>query len=321
MRGTLVPITPPATEPVTLAEVRDFLRLGASTAEPAPAAPTAALATPAAAGNVDNGAHRYRITFVTAGGETDGGTVSSIVTVADKAVNGKVALSAIPLGGSAVTSRKLYRTVAGGSTYLLLVTLADNTTTTYTDNIADASLGAGCPTVNGTEDPLLIALLEAARGEIDGGRGWLGRALITQTWDLVLDEFPAVTRNNPYAAIKVPLPPLQSVTSVTYLDDNGVSQTLSASLYDVDIKSEPGQVRPAYGESWPTTRDTPQAVTVRFVAGYGAAAAVPALIKLWLRIRLSTLYEHREQFVTGTIVSSLPGMDAMLDSLRIYGEE
>src|SRR5262249_42315303 len=41
-----------------------------------------------------------------------------------------------------VTQRKIYRTKVGGSSYFLLTTLADNTSTTYTDNIADASLGA-----------------------------------------------------------------------------------------------------------------------------------------------------------------------------------
>ncbi len=53
------------------------------------------------------------MTFVTADGETDGGDVSASLTVADKAVNGQVTVSNIPVGGSAVTSRKLYRTAAG----------------------------------------------------------------------------------------------------------------------------------------------------------------------------------------------------------------
>lgn len=320
MVGSLKCITPPATEPLTLAEVREFLRIDASNTEPTPGAPTAALAG-AGAGNVDNGAHRYRVTFVTAVGETDGGTISAAVTVADKTANGKVALSAISVGGSAVTSRKLYRTAAGGSTYLLLATVADNTTTTYTDNIADASLGAGCPTTNSTGDALLTTLLAAARSEIDGATGWLGRALITQTWDLVLDAFPDATADNPYAAIRVPLPPLVSVTSITYTDTDGVSQTVSASDYDVDSTSEPGEIRPAYGESWPSTRDVRNAVTVRFVAGYGAAASVPEPVKLWLRLRVSTLYAHREQFVTGTIVAPIASIgDAILASFRVRDE-
>ena len=322
MNWSLKLITVPATEVLTLAEVRKFCRIdGTGDAEPAPGALTAALATTPIAGNVDVGAHRYRVTFVTADGETEGGVVSDAVTVANKTTNGQVSLTAIPLGGSAVTSRKIYRTIAAGTTYLLLTTLSNNTATTYTDNTADASLGAACPAVNTTNDPLLSALLTSARLEIDGADGWLGRALITQTWDLKLDGFPAATTRNPYAVIEVPLPPLASVTSIAYIDANGATQTLTGAdltaVADTDTSSEPGQLRPVYGTSWPSTRLTPQAVTVRFVAGYGAAAAVPANVGLWLRERVATLYEHREQFVTGTIVAPLSV--GSLDSYRVPG--
>lgn len=58
----------------------------------------------------------------------------------------QVALSSIPAGPTGTTSRKVYRTVAGGTQLKLLTTLADNTTTTYTDTTADASLGTNAPT-------------------------------------------------------------------------------------------------------------------------------------------------------------------------------
>src|SRR5688572_46410 len=112
---TIVVFSAPATEPLTVDEVKKHLRIDAGMQEPAPGALTAAMVSPAAAGIVDNGAHRYRVTFVTPDGETDGGTVSSVVTVADKAVNGRVSLTDIPVGGASVTARKLYRTAAGGS--------------------------------------------------------------------------------------------------------------------------------------------------------------------------------------------------------------
>lgn len=125
-------------------------RMVVSFTTPAPGALTSALAG-AGAGNVDNGLHKYRVTFVTADGETEGGTVNAGTTVADKTVDGKISLTAVPVGTSGVvTSRKIYRTTAGGSVYKLLTTLADNTTTTYTDNTADAGLGANAPTTNGT---------------------------------------------------------------------------------------------------------------------------------------------------------------------------
>lgn len=304
-------VTAPALEPVTLAELRAHLRLDGTTAEPAPGVPTVALVSPAAPGNVDNGAHRYRLTFVTADGETEAGAISAAVTVADKTVNGKVLVSAIPLGGAAVTSRKLYRTVAGGADALFLATLADNTTTTYTDNLADASLGAAAPAVNTTADPLLAGYLTAARLHVEGRDGWLNRALVTQTWDLFLDRFPC--------AIVLPLPPLQSVTSVTYLDNTGASQTLATNQYRVDTARVPARITPAYGVTWPNTYGVPNAVTVRFVAGYGAPAAVPGPIRLGLTMLAAHFYEHREPVLVGTIQARLPfHVEALLMPFRVW---
>lgn len=122
---------------------------------PVPVAPTAALISPAAAGNIEDGAHLYAVTFTNSAGETTPSETVSI-TVADKTVNGKVVL-AIPFGPSGTTSRKIYRTEAAGTALKLLATVADNTTTTYTDNIADGSLGAAAPTANAAAATVLGA--------------------------------------------------------------------------------------------------------------------------------------------------------------------
>lgn len=304
---TLRIITAPAVEPVTVAEVMAWSRIDTSGAEPAPGAITAALAATPIAGNVDNGVHRYLATFVTADGETQAGTVSATVTVADKTVNGKVELSAIPLGGAAVTSRKLYRTTAGGSTYLLLATIADNTTTTYTDNTADASLGAGAPSVNTTADPMLRMLISGARKVAEDRTG---RALITQTWEQVLDEFPT-------DSIEIGMLPIQSITSVKSYDTDGVLQTMSASDYVLDADTLPGWVNLAYGKSWPSTRDIAQAVVVRFVAGYGpTGASVPAEIRMWISAHVAAAYRNPTGLLEGD-PQPLPFIDHLLDAYKI----
>lgn len=83
-----------------------------------------------------DGALNYKVTFVTAYGE---GPLSAAAAVT--VATNKVSVTAIPTGdNSYVSSRKIYRTKAGGSTYFLLTTLVNNTATTYTDNTADASL-------------------------------------------------------------------------------------------------------------------------------------------------------------------------------------
>jgi hypothetical protein len=102
--------------------------------------PTACTATliVTGTGNVDNGTHSYKITYLNASGETALGIASNTVTV--DASNKQVALSAIPISTSAsVTSKKIYRTKAGGTDYYLLASITSDATT-YTDNTADASL-------------------------------------------------------------------------------------------------------------------------------------------------------------------------------------
>lgn len=114
--------------------------------EVAPGAPTAANGA-AGTNLLEAGVYRWKITFVTADGETEAGTASSPLTV-DPATELPPALSAIPLGSAAVTARNVYRTEVGGSVYKLSGEIADNTTTVYTDNVADASLGATAPAIN-----------------------------------------------------------------------------------------------------------------------------------------------------------------------------
>lgn len=107
-------------------------------------APGAAAAAAGAAGS-PNGAYRYQITFVNAAGETTGGVEFTFT-----ASSTHVSLSSVPLGPSGTTSRKVYRTAAAGAsgTEKLVGTIADNTTTTFDDNVADGSLGAVIPTTN-----------------------------------------------------------------------------------------------------------------------------------------------------------------------------
>ena len=142
----------------------------------APGALTSALAG-LGAGNLSVGLYKYRVTLVNANGETQGGTANAGTTVADPGADGQIALTAIPTGGAGTTARKLYRTVADGSTYKLLATISDNVTTTYTDNIADASLGATVLGYNttgaqqGTPDPTYLS-----------GRTLVGTGPRTQAW-------------------------------------------------------------------------------------------------------------------------------------------
>lgn len=132
-----------------------------------------------------------------------------------------------------------------------------------------------------------------------------GRRIITQTWDLVLDAFPDADY------IEIPHPPLQSIESVKYRDATGTLQTWDASNYVVEAPAGPrcrrGKLTLAFGVSWPSTYGQAGDVTIRFVCGYGDEASdVPALLKAAMLLDVATLYEHRENIVTGTIVAELP---------------
>jgi uncharacterized phiE125 gp8 family phage protein len=282
---------------LTVVEIERHLELDALNKEPVPSAPIAALAG-TGAGNVDNGVHRYRVTFVTADGETDGGDISAAVTVADKNVNGQISITTISLGGSFVVARNLYRTMANGSSYFLVAAIANNTTTVFIDTVADSALGVGIPSTNTTGDPRLLALQQRSRRHLEAH---YGRAFLTQTWRYTLDRFPGAWCGNlwpsmsagPFGVIELPMPVLQSVSSITYVDNDGVTQTLSTSVYDVDVDHFPGRVLLKYGQVWPVTRVQRNAVTITLVAGYASPALVPADWKHALLLLIAHFYQHR----------------------------
>lgn len=150
--------------------------------------------------------------------------------------------------------------------------------------------------VENTDDNALItALIVAAREQAES---ITARALCTQTWELVLDAFPeaCVLRHSP----------VQSVTSVDYLDTDGASQSLTLADTLLDSESTPGYLVPGYGKAWPATWCVPNAVRVRYVSGYGAADDVPQSIKAWMLLCVGTLYAQRESFIVGHETAALP---------------
>ena len=121
-------------------------------------------------------------------------------------------------------------------------------------------------------DQELTQLLTAARRQVEHDSS---RRLVTQTVKLYLDTFPLGD------VLQIRTAPVASVTSVTYIDTAGATQTFAASNYNADTSSTPSRIILKSGKYWPATEDrTPNAVTVEFQAGYGNAASVPAEAKL-----------------------------------------
>ena len=132
------------------------------------------------------------------------------------------------------------------------------------------------------EDNLLLTLIAVARHRCES---FTGRALITQTWDLVRGIWPNRPRfgvdpsqPQPYpSCMLIPRSPLISVASVKY--------------------TQPGRVALQYARIWPTTVLRPaNGIRVRFTAGYGAdATSVPAPLVQGIQYAVGHMYEHREE--------------------------
>lgn len=165
-------------------------------------------------------------------------------------------------------------------------------------------------------DALIGTLIQAAREYVET---YTRRALITQTWYLKLDGFPCMP-------IMLPRPPLVSITSVSYVDSNGVTQTWveGAAGYQlvkpVGPKAQYAAILPAYSISYPSTRCQPESVTIEYVCGYGAAAAVPASIVAAMKLLIGHWYENRESVVIGDAGSELPvSVAQLLWPYKVFG--
>lgn len=143
------------------------------------------------------------------------------------------------------------------------------------------------------------------------------RQLITATWEQQLDAFPAAPGDE--RVIRLPKPPLQSVTSVQYVDEAGATQTFSSSKYTVDTASEPGRIILKDNESWPATAVVAAAVKITFVAGYGATdAAVPYLLRQGIKMLAGHYYENREVMTSHLETNVLPlAVDSIADRYRV----
>lgn len=174
-----------------------------------------------------------------------------------------------------------------------------------------------CRVDHADEDGYLQDLIVAAREHVE--QVVLNRALITQTWELFLDCFPSGRE------IRLPLPPLQSVTGVYYTPFGGAEQTFGAANYVVDTVSEPGRIVLQRDASWPgKDLAVVNGVRIEFVAGYGDDADdVPGPVRRALLLLIGDLYEHREETVAvvGIQLQQLPfGMAPLLQSYRMPPE-
>jgi uncharacterized phiE125 gp8 family phage protein len=149
------------------------------------------------------------------------------------------------------------------------------------------------------------------------------RTLITQTWDLFLDQWPTwdgyhggqtfepVNTLLPAGGyVALPKAPLQSVTFVKYTDLAGNVNTWDPSNYLIDApvgtRCARGRLSLGWVKVWPIIRPTMNAIQIRMVTGYGDDGnAVPALLRQGMLLDAGTLYETREAVLSGSRAASI----------------
>lgn len=153
------------------------------------------------------------------------------------------------------------------------------------------------------EDVLITGYIQAAREYVERATG---RALYTQTWDYTVDDFPYPD------PIRLPRAPIQSISYLKYYDSGGVLSTLDSATYIFDPSSAFGELALAYNATWPAYQLRRNAITVRFVAGYGDTPNdVPMPLRAAVQLMTAQLYMNRES------VTEPPTVTALLDPFRV----
>jgi len=166
--------------------------------------------------------------------------------------------------------------------------------------------------IDGTEfDTQATIAIAAMRSQAEAR---LARCLITQTLELILDDFPT-------GEIELIMPSVQEILTVKYIDAAGVEQTLSDTTYALgedSIIADLYWLYPAQDVAWPATQASANAVRIQFKAGYGDAAAnVPQDIRLWIIAHAVQILQSPDGYVEQKF-SPLPYVDRLLHPHIIY---
>lgn len=150
------------------------------------------------------------------------------------------------------------------------------------------------------DDTLIAAYVAAARAHVEARTG---TRLYTQTVSMKAEGWDDLA--------SLPIAPIQSITSVAYVDTDGGAQTLSTDYYDARLFGlEPG-IALKFGQAWPTIQDR-SLITVVAVVGYGVANTQPPETIHAIKLIVGDMYEHRETVGEGVV--SLP-VAATVDAL------
>jgi len=196
-----------------------------------------------------------------------------------------------------------------------------------------------------SETALVQSLIVAARRYAET---FLKSALMTQTWMLYLDSFPAAggyysrpVREiwpsygslpfgfgfwpgmvpNSTGVIPIPLPPIQQIISVSYTTFAGTTVIVPPANYNVSYGT-PGRSQPQFSMVWPISRPTIDSVQITYQCGYGPLEShIDPAIQTAIKMLVSSWYENREHVQPGGFVCVPDTVNALLGTAEagIYG--
>ena len=152
--------------------------------------------------------------------------------------------------------------------------------------------------VDGTaDDDLIGALIAAARNHVEN---YCGLRFASQTIAAKCDSFADLAR--------LPEAPAQSVSSITYVDTAGETQTLATSVYEMRADGLEAAIVLKYGQTWPAIQSGSR-ITVALVVGY---VTIPPAVKAAMLLHIGASYEQREN----AGAAGWTAMDSLLANYR-----
>ncbi|MCB8820058.1 head-tail connector protein [Microvirga rosea] len=132
------------------------------------------------------------------------------------------------------------------------------------------------------QDDLIGGLIKAARLMVEAAAR---RILVSQRWKLMLHRWPRD------GTVLLPLAPLLGVEKVQVYDPSGDPVELPPDSYEADAVSDPPRI---VFDRMPPPGKAHNGIAIDLLVGFGAAPdAVPATLRLAVKILVARWYEHR----------------------------
>ncbi|RUX81404.1 head-tail connector protein [Mesorhizobium sp. M7A.F.Ca.CA.004.08.2.1] len=173
--------------------------------------------------------------------------------------------------------------------------------------------------VDTTDDDELIKAYIRAATRLAEDR--MGRILLPTEFEYRVDRW--------CGPIAIPAAPIRDVTEVFYLDENHVEQTLAPGDWYYVVTAEGATLRFTDAFSSPALSNRPQAVRLRFMAGfddpdvpvsgYDPDLKPDPVDRLIVMILVANWYQSREPVAIGAVVAEIPfSANSLIEMRKIY---